>query len=212
MTRIWHRVGFHASPVAFPPHEFLSWSNRFDDPRPVTITARFRTLYFAHQRYTALAEVFQDLRPSTKDIADFTSLFGVTPPPQFLPCQRRSDLRVGRTRLDADGPDWVDLEDLSVRRDLEEQHASLLARHGMLHLDLSQLRSDQRIVTQTIALDLFGQGKAGIKYRSNLTNGDCLAVFERGPSPRQYGPARTIATNDVDLLTLQRNWKFEIES
>lgn len=127
---------------------------------------------------TAFRETLQDLRPDTRTRADYQNLFGVDPPDGIVAKQWRADRQIGRARISAKTDEIVDLEDLAVRRSLEETHAALLAAHGMHHLDISQLRSDQRIVTQTIALDLRTQGKAGISYKSNLDGEVCVAVFE----------------------------------
>jgi hypothetical protein len=107
---------------------------------------------------------------------------------------------VARARLAIAATNLVDLEDLDVRRELEKSHAALLARHGMRHLDISNLRSSQRIVTQTISLDLWTQGKAGILYRSDLDSESCLALFEGGPLLSPYGRAGRIAADDPDLI------------
>lgn len=73
----------------------------------------------------------------------------------------------------------MDLEEVSLRRELERRFAGLLQEHGMDHLDLSELRSKHRLVTQAISRFLHAEGAAGIVYRSNLDNGLCLALFER---------------------------------
>ncbi len=97
-----------------------------------------------------------------------------------------------------------------MRRALEEKHAALLAAHGMRHLDISQLRSSQRVVTQTIALDLHGLGHAGVAYRSNLDNQTCVAIFEQRVVIRPWGPSQPIERDDVDLMTVAKDWKLDI--
>jgi hypothetical protein len=190
----------------------LSWQGRFDDPRTtLPTTARFRTLYLARRRRTAVLETLQDLRPSTKDQADFQSLFGATAPTPILPRRWRADRRVGRARLDEGERRIVDLEDLEVRRALEERHAALLAAYGMRNLDISQLRSSQRIVTQTIALDLHGQGCAGIAYKSNLDGQGCVAIFEGRVEVHRYGAAQAIPADDDDLTAVCGAWGITIE-
>jgi hypothetical protein len=81
----------------------------------------------------------------------------------------------------------------------------------MRHLDIAQLRSDQRIVTQTIALDLFGSGKAGIAYRSNLTSAPCVAIFEGRTTPTPWGAAQTIEKNDIDLVAIAKQFGIDVE-
>jgi hypothetical protein len=157
-----------------------------------------------------LTEVLQDLRPATKDRAAFQSLFGTEPPTGTIAYQWRLDRRMGRARLEVDPALIVDLEDLAVRRELEEKHAALLATYGMRHLDISQLRSSQRIVTQTIALDLHGAGHAAVAYRSNLDNEECIAIFERRVVMRPWGPSQTLERDDADLVALANDWKLII--
>ena len=144
-------------------------------------------------------------------LADFASLFSGTPPAQLVAAQWRADRRVARARIETSEELFVDLEDLAVRRELEERHAPLLAAHGMRHLDLAQLRSDQRVVTQTIALELHAEGKAGVLYGSTLDNEQCVAIFEGRASLQPYGPTHAIAADDQDLLSVCRAWKLEIE-
>jgi RES domain len=128
-----------------------------------------------------------------------------------VPRQWRADRRVGRARLEEGGRQLVDLEDLTVRRALEERHAALLAAHGMRNLDISQLRSPQRIVTRTIALDLYGQGYAGITYNSNLDGESCVAIFEDRVDLQRYGAAQAIPVDDPDLTAVCRAWGIAIE-
>jgi hypothetical protein len=49
----------------------------------------------------------------------------------------------------------VDLADPEVTAELETRHAALLAQHGMEHLDLHELTTRQRAVTQAIATDAY---------------------------------------------------------
>lgn len=164
----------------------------------------------AQKRVTAFRETLQDLRPDTRTRAEYRSLFGVEPPPGIVAAQWRADRRVARGRLAA-GADLVDLEDLDVRRQLEESHAAMLASHDMRHLDISHLRSSQRIVTQTIALDLWTDGKAGILYKSNLDGEACVALFEGVATISPYGRPGTIPADDPDLLAAAEPWHLEIE-
>lgn len=210
-SRIWWRVGWHTGPCDFPPHEDLAWEGRFDDPRRHLEPAnRFRTLYLAHRRVTAFRETLQDLRADTRTRADFRDLFGSDADPAVIPAAWRDDRRVGRTLLKLDDDAVVDLGHSRVRRELEERFASLLAAHGMRHLDIAQLRSQQRIVTQTIALELMTEGRAAILYRSNLDSEQCLAVFDAHVRPRRYGTDQLIEADDEDLVTVADEWGLDI--
>lgn len=94
----------------------------------------------------------------------------------------------------------VDLEDAAVRRELERMHAALLAEHGMDHLDVSQLRSKDRIVTQTISRGLYEKGFAGIRFRSNLDDRECFALFEGRASLEPTGREPEPLTGDAPEL------------
>jgi hypothetical protein len=168
-------------------------------------------LYFARRRITAFRETLQDLRPDTHTRADYRSLFGVDPPEPIVPSQWRADRRIARARFAAANEEIVDLEDLEIRRRLEEEYAPLLAAYGMRHVDISQLRSEQRIVTQTIALELWAQGKAGVAYNSNLDGQPCIAIFEGRTSITPYGADREITADDPDLVAAVGPWRLRIE-
>ncbi len=70
-------------------------------------------------------------------------------------------------RLKLNGPIY-DLTDISQRQLVEERHAALLVEHGMRHLDLHEITTDRRVVTQTIAGDLYDEGAAAIRFPSHL--------------------------------------------
>lgn len=115
-------------------------------------------------------------------------------PRTVIPAQWRVDRRIAKARIPLDDDGVVDLEDLTVRRMLEERHAPLLAAYGVRHLDISQLRSRQRIVTQTIGLELFAAG----------IGGTCSAPYGRNSTQ----PSKA---DDEDLVTIARQWKLDIE-
>lgn len=190
----------------------LSWQGRFDDPRGyLPPEARFRTAYLARRRLTAFREVLQDLRPDTAARTEFRRLFGADPPGEVLVARWRADRRVGRARISAELDQIVNLDDPEVRRKLERTHAELLAGHGMEHLDIAEVRSKDRIVTQTIALDLWADGKAGVLYRSNVDDELCVAIFEGRTEITRYGPARPIPADHPDLAHVANSWELQVE-
>ncbi len=63
----------------------------------------------------------------------------------------------------------------------------------MDHLDISQIRSRDRRVTQELASTLFDRGAAGVVYGSNLDDLPCYALFE--------SRAFLISDGDPELLT-----------
>ena len=187
------RVGHISGPLDFPPRERCSWANRFDDSR-----RRFRTLYCSQERTTALRETLADFRPNTKALAEFRAL-ATTPgddpvfPPTRVPVGWRRKRLLAPAQVEyIAGGDLVDLNDPKVRTDLERTHAGLLHRHGMEHLDISQIRSRDRDVTQALARALFDLGAAGVAYGSNLDDLPCYALFE--------DRARLIPDGDPEVL------------
>jgi RES domain len=178
------------------PRGLSSWQHRFDDPR-----REYRTLYCADRRITCLREVLADLRPSTEALRDFARLFGdrrAIPAGVVSAEWRRAHVLAPATIAGADGA-LVDLDDVAVRRKLERRHAALLAAHAMPHLDISQVRSRDRVVTQTISRALFEEGASGIRFRSNLDDGPCAALFE-GRARLEPRGKPTPLTEDVEEL------------
>lgn len=102
-------------------------------------------------------------------------------------------------RIDPRGP-LVDLDDMDVRRRLEVQHAALLARHGIAHLDSSQLRSKNREVTQAISRTLYEQDCAGILFKSNVDEGLCVALFEGRGHLEEDGAVDALTRDGPELL------------
>jgi hypothetical protein len=190
---VW-RLGHISGPLEFPPRDRCSWANRFDDSR-----RRFRTLYCSRERATALRETLADFRLNTKAVAEFRALastLGGDPdlPRARVPAGWRTKRLLAPARIEyLAGGELIDLNDPRVRAELERQHASLLHRHGMDHLDISQIRSRDRRVTQELAFSLFDRGAVGVAYGSNLDDLPCYALFE--------SRALLVADGDPELLT-----------
>ena len=64
--------------------------------------------------------------------------------------------------LELDGP-LVDLTDVPTRQEIERRHVELLVAHGLEHLDLHEITTKRRAVTQTIAADLYDRGAAAVR-------------------------------------------------
>ncbi|HVV50265.1 MAG TPA: RES domain-containing protein [Polyangia bacterium] len=185
-------VGHISDPLAFTPLDLYEWNHRFDDAR-----RRFRALYCAENPRTSLREVLAEFRPNAAAIRDFRDVFGegaiadlaVHP----VSASWREQHVMAPARVQLDGP-IIDLHDLTVRHDLERRHATLLAEHGLEHLDLHEITSRRRIVTQTIAGDLFDRlGAAAVRYPSRLDGNPALAVFE--------GRGKLVASGEPIALT-----------
>jgi hypothetical protein len=182
--------------------ELCGWQNRWDDPRRA-----YRTLYAARDAITCLREVLADLRPNTTVLAELHELFG---PDQGLDDAAgavteafRRERVLAPADLVLDG-ELVDVDDPAVRAGLEREHAPLLAEHGMAHLDVSEIRSRARVVTQRIGRVLYERGMAAIRFGSNLDDRPCYAVFEaRGRlAPRAGEPPVALTPDLPDLVAV----------
>jgi RES domain len=168
-------VGHASAPLDFAPFPLCHWTHRFDDP-----DHSFRTLYVAQQKATCLREVLAPLKPDTAAIAEFKlmKLPGVRLAGEVSK-KWLSEKLLACGQLEILSGDLVDLDDLSVRGELEIRHAALLSLFGLTHLNVSELRGPYREVTQTVARDLFDLGACGLIYGSNLDSQRCVALFER---------------------------------
>jgi hypothetical protein len=166
-------VGHISGPLDFPPWAILSWKSRFDHPDKT-----FRTLYCAEQRQTAFREVLADFRPNAKARAEYRELYGdELPAPRITPAWRATKVLAQGT-LEILRGDLVDVDDSTLRQQFTRIHADVLARHGMDHLDIAQIRSKDRTITQMVTRFLADQGAAGVVYGSNLDDRPCAALFE----------------------------------
>jgi hypothetical protein len=199
--RVW-RLGHIDAPLDFVPRERCSWEHRFDDPEH-----DYRTLYCAEQPITCLREVLADLRPNLKARAEFAQFqrdLNVKPEEIRHPAR---DVSAGWRARHALAPALVGrvapLADLRQRRLLEQladAHADLLVQHQMEQLDLSQITSKNRIVTQTVGRDLHDQGAAGLLFRSNLDGEPCIVLFEGRARLHPDGRAIPMTENHPALL------------
>ena len=178
------------------PRDFCSWHHRFDDPK-----REYRTLYCAEQKITCLREVLADLRPNVKALAEFANLFGDSPriPAGEVSEAWRRRHALAPAAISIEQGAVVDLDDVPARERLARRHARLLAAHGMEHLDISEVRSRTRPVTQAISRSLYEEGAAGVRFRSNLDDQPCTALFE-GRGRLEPTGAPIVLTRDVPEL------------
>lgn len=206
------RVGHRSDPLAFTPLDLYEWNHRFDDAR-----RRFRTLYCAEDPKTSLREVLAEFRPNARAIREYLDVFGdeavddLAVHPVSTSWREQHVLAPARVLLD--GP-IIDLHDLTVRHDLEGRHAALLAEHGLEHLDLHEITSRRRIVTQTIAGDLFDRlGAAAVRYPSRLDGNSALAVFEgRGELVASGPPIALTDPAPAPLVAICAEWELSLDS
>jgi hypothetical protein len=114
-------------------------------------------------------------------LAEFEELFGpdaaVAAAAGAVAPEWRAQRVLAPATLALDG-ELADVDDPATRTALERTHAALLAEHGMAHLDVSEVRSRTRVVTQRIGRALYEGGAAGVRFGSNLDDLPCFAVFE----------------------------------
>ncbi|MFV8169711.1 RES family NAD+ phosphorylase [Mycobacterium sp. DBP42] len=206
------RVGYHAAPLAFTPLDMYAFNHRFDDTPELS---RFRTMYFAEIQETCLREVLADFRPNLEAKQRHIERYGpeaaddIPAQPVTATWRRQNVLAPATLQLDGD---LVDLFDPGVRQGLEKRHQQLLIAHDMDHLDLHQITAKRRIVTQTIAGDLFERGAAGIRFPSRLDGRVCIALFEHRGAPVAAGAI--VALTDpapAALITVTDQWELRRE-
>jgi hypothetical protein len=183
LPALW-RVGHYADPLGFTPRELYSFSHRFDD-----IHRRFRTLYCAELPETCLREVLADFRPNLAAQRRHVERFGPDAAEDFTSAPVTARWRAQHVLVPVavrlDGP-LVDLIDVPTRQEIEDRHVALLVEHGLEHLDLHEITTSRRVITQTIAADLFERGASAVRFPSRLDGSACVALFEiADPSARR---------------------------
>jgi hypothetical protein len=143
------RVGYHADPLAYTPWELYQFNHRFDD-----IRRRFRTLYCAESPETCLREVLADFRPNLAALHRHVQRYGPDAAQDFtiepVTGQWRLQHVLVPVLLRLDGP-IIDLTQVPIRHEIENRHIGLLLEHGLEHLDLHEITTSRRVITQTIA-------------------------------------------------------------
>lgn len=204
------RVGYHRDPLGFLPWERCSFNHRFDD-----LARRFRTLYLAEFPETGLREVLADLRPNRAAQARYIEKYGPDAaddiPSEHVTAAWRSQHVLVPAQVELDG-ELVDLTDVQTRHEIEETHLQLLAEYGLPHLDLHEITSQRRAITQTIAGELYDQGAAAIRFPSRLDGNACLALFEGRATVNAAGePIPLIDPAPDPLVNVCAAWRLVIE-
>jgi len=157
------RVGYYADPLGFTPLELYQFSHRFDD-----IYRRFRTLYCADLAETCLREVLADFRPNLGALRRHVKRYGPEAAQDFTDRPVTAQWRIQHvlvpTVLKLDGS-LIDLTDVPTRQEIEDRHVELLLEHDLQHLDLHEITTSRRAITQTIAADLFDRGAGAVRSR-----------------------------------------------
>lgn len=182
------RVGWSDAPLAFVPRAYCSWQHRFDDPR-----REYRTIYAARAVATCLLEVLQDFRPDTRMLAEYAELFGGAPvEPGAVPASYLAQTCLVPARLQGEG-ELANVDRLELRAAFERSASRLLVAQGMAHFDISQVRSRDRVISRAFSRFAHEAGAAGVRFRSNLDDRRCYALFE--------GRAELVARGTAEPLT-----------
>jgi hypothetical protein len=199
-------VGHVSDPLEFVPHPYCDWQNRFDDPE-----RQYRTLYSARLATTCFREVLQAFRPNAKAIAEYIHLFGDTDGLRAgeVPWKYRESKVLVPVSIVPDTA-FLDVDDLETRRELEGNLAELLAEHGIDHLDISEIRSRQRPVTQAISRLAYEGGCVGVAFRSNLDDADCWAIFEGRAVLAAAGTSRRLSESIPELEAVCAEWNLTL--
>jgi hypothetical protein len=209
--RVFWRVGYHADPLGFIPRALCSWAHRFDDP-----VHRFRSVYVAELPETALREVLADYRANAAAVARYVDIFGPDAagdvPGQSVTAAWRAQNVLAACHIDLRGP-IVDLTDAERRHELERRHAQLLRDHRLAHLDLHQITTSRRPVTQRIAADAYDRLNASaIRFPSKLDGHPCLAIFEHRGELVEARPPLNLSDPPVEALqTVCAVWRLPLE-
>lgn len=203
VSRVW-RIGHVSAPLDWVPHKMCSGEHRFDDPRK-----QYRTLYCAEHRITCLREVLADLRPNAKARAGFEAFQReqgleegeIHRPAGEVSVAWRERHVLAPAQVRREGP-LVDLDQPELLDDLTSAHAALLAQHEMQYLNISEIRSKTREVSQAVGRDLYERGAAGLLFRSNLDNGRCIVLFEGRASLEPDGRSQPLTDDLPELLTV----------
>jgi hypothetical protein len=204
------RVGYYADPLGFTPIELYQFSHRFDD-----IYRRFRTLYCADTAQTCLREVLADFRPNLGALRRHVERYGPDAAQDFVDkpvtAQWRRQHVLVPTVLQLCGP-LIDLTDVSTRQEIEDRHVELLLEHDLQHLDLHEITTSRRAITQTIAADLFDRGAGAVRFPSRLDGSTCVALFEgRGIASSAGDPIALTDPPPEPLINVTAPWGLALE-
>ena len=131
--------------------------------------------------------------------------------PEPVTAQWRRQHVLVAVALELDGP-LVDLTDVPTRQQLEDHHMGLLVEHGLQHLDLHEITTSRRPVTQTIADDLFDRGASAVRFPSRLDGNACVALFEgRGAAVMAGDPIALTDPPPEPLTNVTAPWRLKLE-
>ena len=119
--------------------------------------------------------------------------------------------RPGPRRAAARRP-LIDLTDVPTRQEIEDRDLDLLLEHGLQHLDLHEITTSRRRVTQTIAADLFDGGASAVRFPSRLDGNACVALFEDRGTVIPAGDVIALTDPPPEPLTnVTAPWRLMLE-
>jgi hypothetical protein len=172
-------------------------------------------MYCAEAAQTALREVLADLRPNAAVIAEHFARYGTAAadslPRTPITERWRQENMLVPCALVYEGR-LLDLADPAERRVIEARHAQLLADHDMSHLDMHEITTRRRIVTQTIATDAYDNlGVAAIRFASSRDGQACVALFEgRAELEPEETPIALTDPAPDPLLEVAAGWGLQL--
>lgn len=193
-----YRLGRHPSALLWPGWDRVG-EGRFDDPRR---DPAYRVLY-AGDRRACFFEKMAPFRPKREGVAanSITRSW----------IERR---RVARFRLDDPSARWrwLDFGSPTTLADFQVRFGAHLEAFGYQEFDLAAAVSDERGLTQPIALWAYQRGYHGIKYPTrhdrSLTCWAIFSVFE-GAAFMDSEEA-SVAVDDPDLRAVAATWGLEL--
>jgi hypothetical protein len=197
-------VGYHASPLGFPPHKLFG-QGRFDGPPEL-----FRTLYCAESPLTSLRETLIQFRPTVEARKEFAR-FGERTWPDVPVTWRRENVLVS-AQLEICSGELFSLDDQKLLVSLETELADLLLSLKISHLTLGVVQGDERELTQAIARALFGRGAAGVLFPSKYDGGWCAGLFEGRARLLERRAPQSLAEAQPDLEQVCHEYGLVLES
>lgn len=216
VDQILWRVGHVRDPLGFPPRDGHEWSHRFDD-----VHRRWRTVYCAWTAETALREVLADLRPNAATLARFVRRYGPDaaaelPSASITRAWREGNALVPVRIVLSDGAHVLDLTDDHECRRLEATHAQLLVDYGIGRLDLHEITTRRREVTQAIATHAYDEEDVGIvRYPSSidLAATPCYALCEGRAHLEAVGEAVMLTDPPPEALqNVAAGWNMQLQA
>jgi len=175
---------------------------------------KYRTLYCAGARLTCLREVLADLRPNAKARAEFNRFFPgqkeLLEKVPVMPKWRKAHV-LSEANIQISVGKLTNIENIQVRQMLEEEFTDLLTEHNIEHLNISEIRIKNRVITREISQALYSRwGCAGIEFKSNLDNLICYALFEGRAHLRPTGKQISMAIDNEPLVQVCKEFDLEL--